>query len=431
MGKNYRDSWSMPVKLPVLRLTASKFIIEKMGGGQQTKSLHLFDKNGGHWVLRTVDKDVEAAVPKAVQNKLGKTLVQDMISASFPYSHVISGELAKAANIQAPRPQMVFVADDEGLQQYRSIFANQVCTLEATEPEQNTLDTEMAAAIVTADNKNRLLQKKILKVRLLDMLIGDWDRHDNQWQWVSKDSAGNKFYYVIPKDRDNALFYAEGILPTLVKSAFMTHLKGFKKNSSALKQLSKKAIGFDAYFLNALDENDWKETIAEFQQQMDDDAIVSSVKNLPENVYAQYGEELITKLKSRREGLMTNAMKYYRYLARAVDITGSDKEELFVASGNKDEMTITVYRVEKNSKQKIYERSFDRSETKAITLNGLKGADHFLVEDSAPSNFKLKIFGNEGKDVYTLKGKTKSKIVDLEHENNVVVNHAAAKIDFR
>ena len=128
---------------------------------------------------------------------------------------------------------------------------------------------------------------------------------------------------------------------------------------------------------------------------------------------------------------MKNGMKYYRYLAGEVDITGSNKVELFVVSGNKDQMIVTVYRGEKNPRNKIYERSFNRSETKSVVLNGLQGADHFLVEDSAPSDIKLHIFGNEGKDVYTLKGKTRSRVVDIEHENNVVLNNDSSKIDFR
>ena len=181
MGRNYRDIWSTPVKLPVLHFNSFGFTIEKLGGGQQTKTLHLLDRNGGHWVLRTVDKDVEGAVPPIFHNNLGEAVVQDMISASLPYSHVIVGKLAKSAGIEAPMPRMVFVADNEGLKEHRSLFANKVCTIEATMPDENTLDTEEAVSKLAADNKNMVLQKRILKARLLDMLVGDWDRHEDQW----------------------------------------------------------------------------------------------------------------------------------------------------------------------------------------------------------------------------------------------------------
>src|SRR5215218_598696 len=51
MGSNYREAWNMPVQLPVLHFSDAGFTIEKLGGGQQTKSLHLWGKNGRHWVL--------------------------------------------------------------------------------------------------------------------------------------------------------------------------------------------------------------------------------------------------------------------------------------------------------------------------------------------------------------------------------------------
>src|SRR5687768_1980257 len=59
MGKNYRDVWRTPVKLPVFHLKDYDFKIIELGGGQQTKSLKLEDKKGREWALRTIDKDVE------------------------------------------------------------------------------------------------------------------------------------------------------------------------------------------------------------------------------------------------------------------------------------------------------------------------------------------------------------------------------------
>ncbi len=64
IGKNYRREWSTPVKMPVFRLKKEQggFTITELGGGQQTKSLRLLDKNGQEWVLRTTDKDVAGAL---------------------------------------------------------------------------------------------------------------------------------------------------------------------------------------------------------------------------------------------------------------------------------------------------------------------------------------------------------------------------------
>src|SRR3712207_5898989 len=68
LGTNYRAVWSTPVKAPVLRLSQTGLTIEELGGGQQTKSLQLADKEGREWALRSVDKDVTFALPKLLRH---------------------------------------------------------------------------------------------------------------------------------------------------------------------------------------------------------------------------------------------------------------------------------------------------------------------------------------------------------------------------
>src|SRR5687768_12050693 len=55
LGSNYREVWATPVNVPVFRLSEG-FEITGTGGGHQTKSLELKDRDGNKWVLRSVDK---------------------------------------------------------------------------------------------------------------------------------------------------------------------------------------------------------------------------------------------------------------------------------------------------------------------------------------------------------------------------------------
>jgi hypothetical protein len=63
-GSNYRKVWSTPVAMPVFRIKQMGFTVKELGGGMQTKSLRLLDKNKKEWVLRTVDKDARGALPE-------------------------------------------------------------------------------------------------------------------------------------------------------------------------------------------------------------------------------------------------------------------------------------------------------------------------------------------------------------------------------
>ncbi len=55
-GNNYRAEWTAKVDLKVFNISREKggFKIKSLGGGKQTKSLRLEDKDGKEWVLRTI-----------------------------------------------------------------------------------------------------------------------------------------------------------------------------------------------------------------------------------------------------------------------------------------------------------------------------------------------------------------------------------------
>src|SRR5215207_6239331 len=134
MGKNYRRSWRQTVRLPVFYFSKSGYTIIELGGGKQTKSLRLRDKNGQIWVLRTVNKDVTPAVPKWLHGSPFHRFKQDLISADHPYGAIIVAGLLQTVRITAPDPVFYFIADEEALGVYRSLFGGTVCMLENYAP---------------------------------------------------------------------------------------------------------------------------------------------------------------------------------------------------------------------------------------------------------------------------------------------------------
>ena len=61
-------------------------------------------------------------------------------------------------------------------------------------------ETESTAKVmedIIDENDHLVLQEVVLKARLLDMLIGDWDRHADQWRWGEIDANNEKYYYKV------------------------------------------------------------------------------------------------------------------------------------------------------------------------------------------------------------------------------------------
>ena len=59
IGGTYRDLWTTPIQVPVLNLEtfAGGLHSPKLGGGNQTKSLHFTAADGTEYDFRSVDKD--------------------------------------------------------------------------------------------------------------------------------------------------------------------------------------------------------------------------------------------------------------------------------------------------------------------------------------------------------------------------------------
>lgn len=436
-GNNYREVWAAPVKLKVFRVNKEMggFTITGIGGGHQTKSLKLKDKNGKEWSLRTINKDITKILPQGIQGSAAEDYLQDFISSAHPYSPVIVPTLAKAAGVVVAAPRIFFVANDAALGIYRPHFANTVCLLEQKEPTPNGEDTKSEQKVVNKlldDNDNHVDQPAFLRARLLDFLLADWDRHFDQWRFGEKDTGKGKLYYPIPRDRDQAFSYADGMLVKYASQNMVPFLKGFRKNIPGIKWLAYWAKDLDRTFLTSLDSATWKKTITTFTANLTDNVIDKAVKNLPQEIYSIDGNELNSKLKSRRNYLPKEGMKYYKFLSKQVNIVGSNKNEYFKVQSAGKNLQVSVYKKtdKSNSAALIYNRVFEPSITKEIHLYGLNGDDIFEIDKNASSKIKLRVIGGKGADTFNISGRVKNYLYDFNRENNYIENKSYSVNEF-
>jgi hypothetical protein len=433
LGQNYRPEWNTVVNMKVFDLKKVKggLRITGIGGGKQTKSLKLVDKNGKQWVLRSVDKNPTKALPENFRGSIAQDLVQEFNSAAHPYATLTIPAMAKALKIVAPTPELYFVPDDPELGFYQQLFANTVCMLEETDVTTDGSDTKSTAKVFSTmleDNDHRADQFAVLKARLLDILIGDFDRHFDQWKWATTDTGKGKLYYPIPKDRDQAFFFSDGKLIKMASSKLMPFLSGFKDKIDNVEWLGFSAKDFDRLFLTDLDREEWEKTVIAFQQTLTDDIIRNAIKKLPPEVYSINGETLIKKLISRRDMLAEAAMKYYRFISRKVYVLGSNKKEYFKISMHDDSLHVKVFAREigKDTGFVMYERKFNPETTHELQLYGLNGNDLFDIDENVKSKIKMRIIGGKGNDTFDIKGNSPTLLYDIKAEGNNV-RHSGKK----
>lgn len=439
MGQNYRQEWSAPVKMKTFDIDKEQggFFVFGMGGGTQTKSLSLRqtkDTTGKEWVLRRIEKS-SLVIPEPFRNYLTPSMAKQLSSASYPYGAFIVPGLARPLSIVVPKPRLFFVEDDARLRGYRNDFAGKACMLEEAFTTYNGKKTKSTSKVFTEmirDNDHRPDQPSVLNARLLDMLIGDFDRHFDQWRWYKDDTGKGEVYYPIPRDRDQAFFFSDGKIMKLFSGRLIPFLKGFRQDIPDANGLNYIAKDLDRIFLTDLDAGEWKTGIKNLQEKITDSSIRAAVKNVPPEIFAIDGEEIIQKLINRRNGMADKAMSYYRFISKKVNVIGSNQKEYFKVSNYGEGLQVRVYERGRGNDTSfiMYDRIFNPSETKEVRLYGLSDDDVFDIETNAVSRIKLRIIGGNGVDTFDIRGKVENLLYDRKSDSNVIKNSSHSKNRF-
>lgn len=429
-GDHYRKEWAATVELPVFDLnnTAGGLKPVKMGGGMQTKSLRLRGNDGKEYVLRSVNKDPSAALPAEFKGTFADDVLQDQISSANPFAPLAVASLAEAAGIFHTDPIIVYVPANAGLGEFEQAFANTVCLFEerpadnkkgnaAFDYTKNIISTDNLLEKVFSNAQYRVDERAFLKARLFDMLIGDWDRHEGQWLWAGFEVNGKTMYKPIPRDRDQAFASLDGIAPSLASQRWaLRKTKNFDDEIKDVNGLNMSGNALDRNFTTGLTRSDWLEVTRELRSLLTDNVIEFSVRRMPDVIFNLSGEDIIRKLKKRRDDLDKYAMEYYAFLTKEVNITGTSQQETFRVQRKKDSTIVSMYAgVHEQAGKLVYSRSFSNRETKEIRLYGLGGKDVFTIEGKSKKGVLVRVIGGEGHD----KVSDSSSVAGMAHKTKV------------
>lgn len=324
-GEHYREAWATPIKVPVVFLDTllGGLTIIKEGGGNQTKSLKLQDSIGNKYALRSINKTPGPLVPKFAKTLGLENIIIDGISAQHPYAATVVALLADAAHILHTSPKVYFIPKQETLKEYNENFGNKLFLFEhETESITNWTSIENVSTIIETDDLQELKLERgdslridehaLVRARLFDLIIGDWDRHAKQWGWVIKNEQNGQIAIPLPADRDNAFFNVGGIIPNIIANKNITpEVRPFIDDIDYLPGL---IHDFDVYFLKNTAVSVFVEEAQLLQSLLSDQAIENAVRQWPSQIYELNGLEIEKKLKNRRDQLQNYAKEFHRIL---------------------------------------------------------------------------------------------------------------------
>ncbi|MFV1987184.1 MAG: hypothetical protein ACC682_07870 [Gemmatimonadota bacterium] len=412
LGGGYRDIWVMPVDVPVLDLDTMRggLTVVETGGFGQSFTLEFLGADGLQYAVRSLDKDPTRRLAPELQGTVVSAILQDQIAGFLPTAGLVTDGLFEVTGLLYASHELVVVPDDPRLGEFREDYAGLV-GLFVDRPQEGPDNTPGFAGSRQVSNTrnflrrleegacNRVDAREYLKARLMDMLVGDRDRHPGQWTWARFPEADDCFLWrPIPEDRDQAFIRNDGFLMSLYRLAIPQQVK-FGPNYPSLLGLTWNGWELDRQLLVELDEPLWAEVAEEIRLELTDDVIERAVRRLPQGHYDLIGEFLIASLESRRDQLLPEALAYFRMISRSAEIKATDRDELLVFEHHENgNLTVTIQYLEgPRSDRPYFERTFRPSVTDEVRVF-LQGGDDQTRVIGTSAAIRVRSIGGGGDD---------------------------------
>ncbi|CDF80164.1 metallophosphoesterase [Formosa agariphila KMM 3901] len=454
-GERFRDYYSTDVQAKTVNLDTLKGGLKpvRKGGGTQSRSLRLEDKDGTQYVMRALRKSATQYIQASmfrdqyVEGQFDDTeteaLVADVFTGAHPYAPLTIGVLSDAVGVYHLNPELYYMPKQNGLMDYNDEFGNELYFFEehASEGHMNLADGNFTGEIIStmdlfeeihSDEDVAIDQVNFIKSRLFDMLIGDWDRHYDQWRWLEFKEDGKTIYKALPRDRDQAFSkMSEGLMLSagvaLIPAARV--LRSYDEALRDVKGVNAEPYPLDVAFLTDIDKSVWDEQVAYIQKHITDEVINEAFSKLPKEVQDESVLKIKDLVKSRRKNLKDISDRYFKLVSKFAVVTGTNKDDYVSVKGLDDgKVEVSVLRKKDDTiKDLFHHKIYDPKVTKEIWVYGLDDDDTFKVSGKS-KRIKIRLIGGQNNDDYQVEHGKNIVIYDYKSKKNTTLNAKSAKI---
>ena len=450
-GERYRKYFSTKVKAPNVKLDTlfGGLTPVRKGGGNQSKSLRLEDKNGTQYVMRALRKQAlqylqavlfkDQYIEGQFDDTATENLIQDVFTGAHPYAPFVIGDLADAIGVYHTNPVLYYVPKQNRLGAFNDEFGDELYMIEehTSEGHSDKASFGYQDKLISTDDMMKRIHKDedivideaaYIKARLFDMLIGDWDRHQDQWRWIEFKEDGKKVYRPMPRDRDQAFSimgdgFLLGAAVKLIPTARL--LRNYSDDLEDVKGVNIEPYPIDMELITQSGKDVWDAQVQHIQQNVTDDVIEKAFLNIPEEVRDDTVEEIKRILKARRSNLQKISDRYYDLVNQYAVIKGTNKDDWFDIERMPNGLTkVTAYRIKGGEKKdKFHERTYSCDQTKEIWIYALDDDDMFHVYGDGDRHIKVRLIGGQNNDTYDIKNGKRIVFYDYKSKNNTVITN--------
>lgn len=406
LGADYRDLWEIPVEFEVLDFSTEAGGLTPLFrvGGAQTFGLALKGADGKSYTFRSLVKEQAQNLHESLRGYAIGRIFQDQQASLHPAATSMVPPLAKAAGVLHNTPRLVVLPDDPALGEFRELFAGRLGTIEEfpTEASDDYEGYNGATEIIKSfdiveqwleSTDVRIDARELLRLRLFDFYLGDWDRHANNHRWGK--FPGNDKWVAIPEDRDNAFVDFQGALLALARP-FEPRLLRFEDSYPSSFGLTTQGWPIHRWFLAELDRDTWVEIAEDLRSRITDEVINEAVNLMPEEYKPLSAEKLAKTLRARRDNIPKIAERIYRYTSSEVDVQATNQNE-HVDLRNVGDGQLEVSVRLQDEQAPYFKRTFNAKDTKSVRVY-LHGGQNTLACHSVGRSIHVDVIGSDAND---------------------------------
>ncbi len=444
-GDHYRELYGTKISAPTVLLDTlyGGLTPTRKGGGNQSRSLRLDDVNGKEYVMRALRKSAtqyfqavafkDQYIEGQYEDTYTEGLMLDFYTAAHPYTPFIIGTLADAVDIYHTNPILYYIPKQNALEHFNDDFGDELYMIEerTTSGHSDVKSFGYSDELISTDDLLKKLRKSddnyvdeasYIKARLFDMLIGDWDRHQDQWRWAEFEDGKRKMYKPVPRDRDQAFSKFDGFLIKIATSITydISMMQEYDDDIKNVKKFNISPYPLDIALINQSTYTNWETQVNFLQQHITDNIIDGAFNLLPEEINSETTTEIKSKLKKRLKNLPEIAKAYYEHIEKYAIVKGTDKDNWFdIERLENGKTSIKIYNIKDDEKGSlIHDKIYSKEKTKEIWIYGLDDKDVFVVNGNAKNVIPLKIIGGQNKDEFTIENGKKVTVYDFKSKNN-------------
>lgn len=456
-GKKYREIYGIEVTAPVADLDTlyGGLTAAREGGGHQTRSIRLIRKDGRQYNMRALKKSaiqfLQTVIFKTrdVEEEFEETAAEDLLydfyTAAHPYAAFVVPRLSDAVGVYHTNPKLFYIPKQPALGDFNSNHGDELYMI-VERPEDNHIPSGLFGEArkiestsdlyehLRRDEKYQIDEDAFIRARLFDMLIGDWDRHQDQWRWTEREQPdGSHLFFPIPRDRDQVFSNFDGALFGALRTmvGMTKQFAVYGDDLENLKWFNLAANDLDRTLIQTSTKDDWIAQAEHLQNNLSDEAIEEAFKAFPEEIQDHESTRYIKEsLRKRRGNMVDIASRYYDYLAQLSIVTGTDKDDFIIIERVNDGQTdVTIYRNKDGEMADIVKkRTFLAEETDEIWIYALDDDDIIRARGDADNKIRIRVIGGQNNDIYEIEEGSAITLYDHKTKPNTIKDKANANL---